>query len=93
MDTTNTERDIRNFLVNTFLFGRTEELNEDESLLGNVIDSTGTVELVMFLQEHFGITVEDEDVIPENLGSFKTVVAYVDRKLARRSAPAHPLSQ
>jgi acyl carrier protein len=81
MNTNDIEREIRGFLVERFLFGRDEALREDGSLLGSVIDSTGLIELVIFLQEHFGITVEDEEVIPENLDSVKSVVAYVARKL------------
>jgi len=81
MNPADIDREIRNFLVNNFLFGRAEALRDNESLLGTVIDSTGALELVTFLQEHFAITVEDEDVVPENLESVKSVVAYVVRKL------------
>ncbi|MHB8754110.1 MAG: acyl carrier protein [Candidatus Acidiferrales bacterium] len=52
--------------------------------MGNVIDSTGVLELVTFLQDRFGITVQDEDVIPENIDSVKNVVAYVKRKLVSK---------
>ncbi|MGH9743805.1 MAG: acyl carrier protein [Candidatus Acidiferrum sp.] len=74
------DREIRKFIVETFLFGRAEELRDDASLLGNVIDSTGALELVAFLQQRFGIVVEDEDVIPDNFDSVKNVVAYVMKK-------------
>jgi acyl carrier protein len=80
MQTIDIEREIKSFLATTFLFGRAEDLPDDQSLLGNVIDSTGVLKLVSFLEERFGITVEDEDVVPENLNSVKTVVAYVTRK-------------
>ena len=86
MQTAEIEREIREFLTNTFLFGRAEALNDKAELLGNVIDSTGVIELVMFLQERFGITVEDEEVaVPENFESLKNVVAYVDRKLQSKA--------
>ena len=80
MQTTDIEREIRGFLINTFLFGRDEQLRDSDSLLGNVIDSTGAVELVVFLQERFGINVDDEDVIPDNFDSVKSVVRYVVKK-------------
>jgi len=80
MSPTDIEREIKDFLIANFLFGRAEALRDSESLLGTVIDSTGTLELVAFLQERFAITVEDEDVVPENLDSVKNVVAYVLRK-------------
>jgi acyl carrier protein len=79
------EQDVRNFLIKTFLFGRAEALNDDQSLLGGVIDSTGAIELVMFLQDHFAITVEDDEVVPENFDSVKNVVAYVERKLLKKT--------
>ncbi|MHB8540555.1 MAG: acyl carrier protein [Candidatus Acidiferrales bacterium] len=81
MNATDIEREIRSFLVDTFLFGRADKLRDNESLLGTVIDSTGALEMVTFLQDRFAITVEDEDVVPENFDSVKNVVAYVARKL------------
>lgn len=80
MQTTDIEREIRSFLIKTFLFGRDEQLRDSDSLLGNVIDSTGALELVAFLQERFGIKVDDEDVIPDNFDSVKSVVSYVVKK-------------
>jgi len=85
MQTVDIERDIRSFLVDTFFQGRADKLQNDGSLLGTVIDSTGALELVNFLQERFGITVEDEDVIPENFDSVKNVVAYVSKRLPVKS--------
>ena len=85
MQTTDIEREIRTFLVNNYLFGRSEALRDDESLLHNVIDSSGVLELVVFLQESFAIVVEDEDVVPDNLESVKTVVAFVERKLRNKT--------
>ena len=85
METATIERDVRGFLVDQFLFGRAEGLLEDGSLLGNVIDSTGVLELVGYLQDHFGIVVSDDEVVPDNLDSVKSVVAYVMRK--RQSKP------
>jgi len=86
MQTNEIERDIRNFVVNNFLFGKAEALQQDAVLLGSVIDSTGAIELIMFLQDHFGITVEDEEVaVPENFDSLKNVVAFVDGKLRSKA--------
>ena len=81
METLDIERDIRSFLVDEFFFGRAEELHDDASLLGTVIDSAGILVLVTHLQDHFGITVEDEEVVPDNLESVNHVVAFVARKL------------
>jgi acyl carrier protein len=84
MQTTDIELEIRTFLVDNFLFGRTEKLRDDEPLLGNVVDSTGVVELVVFLQERFDITVEDDEVTTENLGSVQNTVAFTERKLLKK---------
>ena len=82
MQTAEIEREIRTFLVNNFLFGKNEALSDDASLLGGIVDSTGVIELVMFLQERFSITVEDDEVaVPENFESLKSVTAFVDTKL------------
>ncbi len=81
MQTIDIERDIRSFLVDEYFFGRAEELHDDASLLGTVIDSSGILLLVTHLEDHFGISVGDEDVVPENLESVKHLVAFVTRKL------------
>jgi acyl carrier protein len=84
MQTTDIEHDIRTFLVDTFLLGRGDELGEDSPLMDRVIDSHGVVELVVFLQERFGIRVEDEEVNRDNLDSLKKVVAFVTKKLGSK---------
>jgi acyl carrier protein len=78
---TDIERDIRNFVVQEFLSGNASRLRPDGSLLGDVIDSTGVITLVTYLQEHFGITVEDDDVVPSNLDTIQNLVAYVAKKV------------
>lgn len=81
MQTSDIESQIRNFLIQHFLSGKGGNLGSDGSLLGNVVDSLGVLDLVTFLQDRFNITVEDEDVIPGNLDSVKNLVAFVTRKL------------
>jgi acyl carrier protein len=85
MDQIEIDREVRRFLADTFLFGRTEDLRDHVSLMGNVIDSTGAIELVTFLQDRFAIEVEDTDVIPENFDSPKNIVDYVERKLRTKT--------
>jgi acyl carrier protein len=84
MQTADIEREIRNFLIEHFLSGRDEKLRDDGLLLGDLIDSAGTLELVAYLQEHFAITVEDDEVVPGNLDTVNNLVAYVSRKLGAR---------
>lgn len=73
---------IRAFIMENFLFGNDQGLNDDTSFLDEgIIDSTGILELVSFLEEEFDISVEDDEILPENLDSIKNVVAYLERKM------------
>jgi acyl carrier protein len=81
MQTVEIERDVRSFLIDHFLSGRAERLRDDGSLLGNVVDSLGVLDLVTYLQDRFKISVEDEDVVPGNLDTVNNLVAFVARKL------------
>jgi acyl carrier protein len=75
------KKQITDFIVENFLFGNADGLKDDTSFLeGGIIDSTGVLELVTFLEEEFSIDVDDEDLIPENLDTINNVVAYVGRK-------------
>jgi acyl carrier protein len=85
IQTTDIEQDVRGFLIETFLLGRSEALTEDVPLLGNVIDSTGVIELIVFIQERFTITIGDEEVTTDNLGSLRNVVAFVLGKLRTKA--------
>ena len=74
---------IREFVVENFLFGEANGLKDDTSFLEEgIIDSTGILELVTFLEDEFSITVEDEELIPENLDSIANVVQYLTTKQA-----------
>jgi acyl carrier protein len=79
--TTDIERDIREFVIQHFLSGNASKLRADGSLLGDVIDSMGVIALVAYLQEHFGFTVEDDEVLPSNLDTISNLVTYVSKKL------------
>jgi acyl carrier protein len=73
--------EIKNFVIENFLFGNSEGLNDHTSFLeGGIIDSTGVLELVTYLEEKFSIKVEDEELIPENLDSINKIAAYLERK-------------
>jgi acyl carrier protein len=81
MHPTDIERETRDFLTSTFLSGRSEQLRNDDALLGNVIDSMGVLELVCFLERTFAISVPDEDVVAENLGSINSITTYIVQRL------------
>ena len=73
---------IRTFIVENFLFGDDDGLNDSTSFLEEgVIDSTGILELVSFVEETFEIIIEDEELIPENLDSIDNVNRYIRKKV------------
>jgi acyl carrier protein len=73
---------IREFIVENFLFGEANGLKDETSFLEEgIIDSTGILELVTFLEDEFSITVEDEELVPENLDSIDNVANYLQRKM------------
>ena len=78
------EEAVRDFIVTNFLFGDQERLaSNDESLLAQgIIDSTGVLELVFFLETTYGIQVDASELIPANLDSINKAAAFVERKTA-----------
>ena len=76
---------IKSFIIDNFLFGNEDEsFSEDDSFLENgIIDSTGVLELIEFIEEKFNIKTEDDELIPENLDSLNNVTNYVIRKGGR----------
>jgi len=78
------EPQIRQYLAENFLFSDNGYELEDEAsfLEEGVVDSTGVLELVMFVEEAFSITVQDEEIVPQNFDSVSQLAAYIRRKLA-----------
>jgi acyl carrier protein len=74
---------VRAFIIDNFMFGEGAGLEDGTSFLeSGIIDSTGILELVTFLEETFEITVTDDEMIPENLGSVAGIVGYLQLKLS-----------
>jgi len=73
---------VRQFILKNYLFSTDESaLKNDVSLMqAGIIDSTGVLELIMFLEEQFGVKVADEEMTPENLDSVDRIVGFVGRK-------------
>ena len=73
---------IHEFILENFLFGQTDYLlGVDDSLLEHgIIDSTGVLELVAFLEQRFGLSVADHDLVPENLDSIRGLSDYIRRQ-------------
>ena len=77
-----TKEKIKTFIIENFLFGSEDGLKDETSFLEEgIIDSTGILELVTFLEEEFPITIEDEELVPENLDSINNVTAFLERKI------------
>jgi len=73
---------VRAFIVENFLFGKDNGLKDDTSFLEEgIMDSTGALELVTFLEETYGIAVEDEELIPENLDTINNIADYLQTKM------------
>ena len=70
-------------MVDNFLFGDGNNLENDTSFMENgIIDSTGILELVTYLEENFGIKIQDDELLPENLDSLNNVADFLNRKLS-----------
>jgi acyl carrier protein len=73
---------VKNFVVDNFLFGNADGLDDDTSFLeAGILDSTGVMEVVAFLEQQFGVRVDDDELTPENLDSIASIEAFVSRKL------------
>ena len=83
MDPSAIELDIRRFLTENFpLSAGGFTLGGSDSLLeAGVIDSTGVLELIEFIEERYNVAIPDHDVLPENLDSVDAIVRYVGAKL------------
>jgi len=87
---TDIEQQVRTFIEENFLFhGDLDSLSGVESLIeAGLIDSTGILELVAFLETKFNFTIADMEIVPENLDSIRAITAYVENKLGPKLAAA-----
>jgi acyl carrier protein len=76
------ETQIRNYILENFLYTKDEgKLQNDASFLEDgIVDSTGILELLLFVQETLGVQVEDEEVIPDNFDSVERLTRYICMK-------------
>lgn len=83
------EQQLRQFITENFLFGHESSFAADASLLeAGIVDSTGMLEVIAFLEETYGIEVQDEEMIPENLDSIHNLVGFIERKRCGKVAVA-----
>jgi len=75
------QQQIRDFVTSNFYVADPKALEDRTSLLDQgIIDSTGVLEVIMFIESTFGLTVEDSEMLPENLDSIERIAAFVARK-------------
>jgi acyl carrier protein len=73
---------IRRYIVENFLFGDDKGLDDSTSFLeSGIIDSTGILEVISFLEENFTIKIKDDELLPENLDSIYNILGFIGRKL------------
>ena len=76
-------QELRRFIIDNFLFGvEDSQFSDDDSFLEKgLIDSTGVLELVAFIEEQYGIRFQDDEIIPENLDSVNKLIQFLNKKL------------
>jgi acyl carrier protein len=73
--------DVRGFIVETFFVADAEELSDDVSLIeSGIVDSTGMLDVILFLEERYGFRVEDKETTSANLETIGRIADYVGRK-------------
>ena len=78
------EEKIRNYILENFLFTDDQSAlsSKDSFMDKGIIDSTGILEVIYFLEDEFNMEVDDEEMVPENLDSVNNIVAFIARKLS-----------
>lgn len=81
-----TRLEVKQFILGNFLFTDDVSALSDEAslVLGGIIDSTGILELIMFLEERFSIRILPEEMVPENFDSVERVAQFIERRLSAR---------
>lgn len=79
---------IRTFVIENFLFGDGTNLTNNTSFLKeNIIDSTGILEIIAFLEQEFQIKINDDEILPENLDSLSNIDVFLKKKLSYTLTP------
>jgi acyl carrier protein len=82
-------KEIREFITANFYLPDPKGLDDEASLIDlGVVDSTGVLEVISFLESHFGINVAEDETVPENLDSIARIVGFVARKRGQPAAAA-----
>jgi acyl carrier protein len=78
---------VRQFLLDNFVMGTNVTIADDASFMkGHILDSTGFIELIMFIEDTYGIKVDDAEMLPENFDSLNNIERYVTKKTTAQAA-------
>jgi acyl carrier protein len=85
----NYQETVKKFIIDNFYYGETADIGPETSFLGqNIVDSTGILEVVSFLQDTFKVVIGDDEMLPENLDSLKNIEQFLTRKMNGKSPEA-----
>lgn len=84
---------IRQFIIDNFLFGNDDGLQDNDQLRQKgIIDSTGVLELIAFVEKTFAFNIDDREIIPENLDTIERIAHFVQAKQSGGQVPMLDLS-
>ena len=82
----NVQHEIRDYIKENILFGDGEKLDENVSFQeSGILDSTGFLELITFVEQQFGVDIGDDELVPENFDTLKKMSTFVEQKLAAKA--------
>jgi len=78
-----TETKVREYILDNFLFTDDQNaLSSDDSFMNKgIVDSTGMLEIIYFIEDEFEVKVDDDEMVPENLDSVNNIVNFVEKKI------------
>lgn len=80
---------VKTFIIDNFFYGEDADISPETSFIEhNIIDSTGILEVVSFLQDTFNVVISDDEMLPENLDSLKNIEQFLIRKMNGKSPEA-----
>lgn len=84
----NIAKDVKSYILENYLFTEDESAlaNDDSFLEKGILDSTGILEVIFFIEDEYGIKVEDDEMIPDNLDSVECLVTFVKHKQGNNAA-------
>ena len=79
----NIKQDIREYIVDHFLFGDDGNsfTDQDSFMEHGILDSTGILDVILFVEENYGVKVDDDEIIPENLDSLDNLESFIKKKM------------